>query len=63
MIGEDSRERHGTMVPKRIRDPYLEGAYRWVLVGCDWCGARGRFRSRESAQVQADRHNAEAGTP
>jgi hypothetical protein len=48
------------MSPERMRDPYLN-EYRWILVGCTWCGARGRYRTREDAQRQADRHNDESG--
>ena len=50
-------QRHGTMQPERIKDPFL--GWRYVLVGCDWCGAKGRYVDRATAQTQADRHNNE----
>ena len=46
---------HGKIRPERMRDPYL--GLRWVLVGCDWCGAKGRYRTKAEAMRSAVRHN------
>jgi hypothetical protein len=48
-------ERHGTMRPERLKDPYL--GWRYVLVGCDFCGAKGRYKFIDNAKRAAKRHN------
>jgi hypothetical protein len=50
------KDPHGTMRPERMLDPYL-GKWRWVLVGCDWCGVKGRYKTKAEAQAGAKRHN------
>ncbi len=47
-----------TQTIQRLNDPYFGKV--WVRVGCDWCGAKGRYQSEAIAQAHADKHNQEA---
>lgn len=47
--------KHTEQRPEKIRDPYL--GPRWVLVGCELCGAKGRYKFLSNARIAAQRHN------
>lgn len=49
---------HARVHPERMKDPVLGDV--WVLVGCDWCGAKGRYKYSGTAHHYAHVHNAHA---